>query len=211
MKINFLLLVCLLTLGMTSISFAETDEDLLFNKDSFAGWEGNLDWFRIENGAVVAGRLDQDIPRNEFLCTEQEFADFELTLEAKIIGDGKNAGVQFRSKRIPDHHEVIGYQCDMGWAGEKPIWGALYDESRRRKFLVEGNPDKVKKAIADKEYVPLKIRAQGKHIQIWVGDVKTVDYHEPDENIPQSGIIGLQIHSGPKCEAWYRNIRLKKL
>ncbi|MEW4454256.1 DUF1080 domain-containing protein [Bremerella sp. JC817] len=205
-----LLLGCLLAVGVPSIVSAQND-DLLFDKTSFAGWEGNLDWFRIENDSVVAGRLDQDIPRNEFLCTEQEFADFELTLEAKLVGDGKNAGIQFRSKRIPDHHEVIGYQCDMGWQGDKPIWGSLYDESRRRKFLAEGDTEKLRKEIAGKEFIPLKIRAQGKHIQIWVGSLKTVDYHEADDNIPQSGIIGLQIHSGPKCEAWYRNIRLKKL
>lgn len=210
MKTCLLFIACLLTLSIPSLATAETG-DLLFDGSSFAGWEGNLDWFRIEKDAVVAGRLDQEIPRNEFLCTEQEFADFELTLEAKLVGEGKNAGIQFRSKRIPDHHEVIGYQCDMGWSGEKPIWGSLYDESRRRTFLAEGNTEKVKQVIKDKEFIPLKIRAQGKHIQIWVGDVKTVDYHEKNDNIPQSGIIGLQIHSGPKCEAWYRNIRLKKL
>lgn len=210
MKTCLLLTACLIAFAMPSIGVADND-DLLFDENSFAGWEGNLDWFRIENGSVVAGRLDQEIPRNEFLCTEQEFADFELSLEAKLVGDGKNAGIQFRSKRIPDHHEVIGYQCDMGWAGEKPIWGSLYDESRRRTFLAEGNAEKVMKVLEGKDFIPLKIRAQGKHIQIWVGDVKTVDYHEKNENIPQSGVIGLQIHSGPKCEAWYRNIRLKKL
>ena len=210
MKTIFLPWTLCLLLAAGSVSAAEKG-DLLFDGTSFAGWEGNLDWFRIEQGAVVAGRLDQEIPRNEFLCTEQEFADFELTLEAKLAGEGKNAGVQFRSKRIPDHHEVIGYQCDMGWAGEKPIWGSLYDESRRRKFLAEGDAEKVNRVLAEHEWVPLKIRAQGRHIQIWVGDVQTVDYHESDEHIPQSGIIGLQIHSGPKGEAWYRQIRLKKL
>ncbi|RCS41201.1 DUF1080 domain-containing protein [Bremerella cremea] len=210
MKISLLLTICLFTLSIPSLAAAEND-DLLFDGNSFAGWEGNLDWFRVEKESVVAGRLDQEIPRNEFLCTEQEFADFELTLEAKLVGDGKNAGIQFRSKRIPDHHEVIGYQCDMGWAGDKPIWGSLYDESRRRTFLAEGNADKVREVLKKRDFIPLKIRAQGKHIQIWVDEVKTVDYHEENDNIPQSGIIGLQIHAGPKCEAWYRNIRLKKL
>ncbi|MCA9219240.1 MAG: DUF1080 domain-containing protein [Planctomycetales bacterium] len=86
----------------------------IFDGESFAGWEGNLDWFRVEDKAVVAGTMKKPIPRNEFLCTEREYGDFELTLKAKLLGDGANAGIQFRTKRIPNHHEVSGYQCDMG-------------------------------------------------------------------------------------------------
>ena len=41
----------------------------LFDGKTFAGWEGNLELFRIEDGAVVGGNLRDEIPRNEFLCT----------------------------------------------------------------------------------------------------------------------------------------------
>ncbi len=95
----------------------------LFDGKSFAGWEGNRDVFRIEDGAIVAGNLKKPIPRNEFLCTKKTYEDFELRLKAKLVGAGNNAGVQFRSKRIPDHHEVIGYQCDMGDAFGGSVWG----------------------------------------------------------------------------------------
>jgi len=211
MKLSISIVSCCLWVATTS-SFAVADEPApLFNGESFAGWEGNLDWFRVQDKAIVAGSLERKIPNNEFLCTEQEFENFELTLEAKLVGEGKNAGVQFRSQRIPEHHEVIGYQCDMGFANDRPIWGALYDESRRREFLAEGNIEKLKKAIEGKVWIQLKIRAQGDHIQIWVENLKTVDYREKDNKIPRSGIIGLQIHAGPKAEAWYRNIQLKKL
>lgn len=54
---------------------------------------------------------------------EEDYGDFELRLEAKLVGPGENAGIQFRSERIPNHHEVIGYQCDMGLAGGKSICG----------------------------------------------------------------------------------------
>ena len=37
---------------------------------------------------------------------------------------------------------------------------------------------------------------------------QTVDYVETDDGIEQSGLIGLQIHSGPPSEAWYKDIRL---
>lgn len=109
----------------------------LFDGKSFDGWEGDMDWFRIEEGAVVAGSVDKVIPNNEFLCTEVNYENFELRLKTKLQGPGDNAGIQFRSQRIPDHHEVIGYQCDMGSDPAGKIWGYLYDESRRRKFLTE--------------------------------------------------------------------------
>lgn len=184
---------------------------VLFDGKSFKGWEGNLDVFRIEDKSVVAGTLNNRIKQNEFLCTKKQFRDFELRLQAKLIGPGRNAGIQFRSKRIPDHHEVIGYQCDMGQMQGHSIWGYLYDESRRRKFLVKAPPEKIDAATREGQWNDLRIRCEGNHIQIWVNGYQTVDYKEKDESIPQTGIIGLQIHGGEPSEAWYRNIRIKTL
>ena len=45
-------------------------------------------------------------------------------------------------RSIPDHHEVIGYQADMGGK----YWGALYDESRRRKVLAGPDLEEVMKS-----------------------------------------------------------------
>lgn len=86
----------------------------LFDGKTFDGWEGDIGGtFRIEEGAIVGGSVKREIPRNEFLCTRREFGDFELRLKFKLAGDQTNAGVQFRTRRIPNHHEVIGYQADL--------------------------------------------------------------------------------------------------
>ena len=55
------------------------------------------------------------------------------------------------------------------------------------------------------------IRCEGQHIRIYVNDLLVSDYMEKEKDIPGSGIIGLQIHSGPPAEASYRNIRIKEL
>ncbi|HCK70471.1 MAG TPA: DUF1080 domain-containing protein, partial [Planctomycetaceae bacterium] len=89
----------------------------LFDGKSIENWNGNKKIFRVENGTIIGGSLEERIPNNEFLSTSKKYGDFELRLQAKLIGEGKNAGVQFRTKRIPNHHEVIGYQCDMGLMG----------------------------------------------------------------------------------------------
>src|SRR5215208_7371950 len=122
--------------GMTGQAPAAQAGVPIFNGRTFDGWEGNLAIFRIEDGAIVGGTLKDKIARNEFLCTTKEYGDFELRLKFKVLGKGANAGVQFRTKRIPNHHEVIGYQADVG----QNYWGALYDESRRKKVLA--GPDK---------------------------------------------------------------------
>lgn len=183
----------------------------LFDGKTFEGWEGDLKTFRIEDGAIIGGTMKERIPRNEFLCTKQEFGDFELRLQAKLAGDGANAGVQFRTKRIPNHHEVIGYQCDMGHMEGRSIWGSLYDESRRKKFLLHGDKDKVEKAYKPGEWNDFVVRCEGPRVQIWLNGVQTIDYKETDDTVVRTGVLAVQIHGGPPSEASYRKIRIKRL
>lgn len=208
--------------GITVLTFAACGTPLhaadrqpgfaaLFDGKSLSGWEGNEKVFRVEKGAIVAGTLKARIPQNEFLCTTKEYGDFELRLKARLVGQGKNAGVQFRSKRIPNHHEVIGYQCDIGVMRDKSIWGALYDESRRRKFLAIGDDAEIKKVFNPGDWNELVIRCQGPRVQIWLNGFQTVDYTEADDKIARRGIIGLQIHGGPPAEASYKEILIKEL
>lgn len=181
----------------------------LFDGQSLRGWEGNTQWFRIEDGAIVAGSLKKNIPNNEFLCTTGQYRNFEMRLKVKLLGDQAraNAGIQIRSRRIPNHHEMIGYQADMG----QHYWGCLYDESRRRKVLAQPDRADLKRILKQGEWNDYRIRCQDRRIQLWINGHQTVDYTEPDDGIEQTGIIGLQIHSGPPTEAWYRDITLRPL
>jgi len=183
----------------------------LFDGRLLSAWEGNGAWFRVENKAIVAGNLDKPIPHNFFLCTVKPYGDFELRLDVKTVGENANAGIQFRSKRVPNGEEVEGYQADVGGVGTRPVWGSLYDESRRRKFLAEADPKVIAAALKTDDWNEYRIRCEGANIELYINGVQTVQYAEADESIPRSGIIGLQIHSGPPTEAWYRNVRIKPL
>jgi len=183
----------------------------LFDGKSLVGWEGDEGVFRVRDGAIVAGSLEQKIAHNDFLCTKEQFGDFELRLQARLVGKGQNAGVQFRSERVPNHFEVSGYQCDMGTMGAKPIWGWLYDESRRKKFLVEADAQKLAAVVKADDWNDLVIRCEGPRVQIWVNGLQTVDYTEGDDKIARRGVIGLQIHGGEPAVAAYRNVRIKAL
>jgi hypothetical protein len=177
----------------------------IFDGKTLEGWEGNEKMFRVEDGAIVAGTLKEKIPHNEFLCTKREYENFELRLEVKLVPATGNAGIQFRTKRIPNHHEVSGYQADVG----QGWWGKLYDESRRNKVLA--GEDKLGDKLKKEDWNEYVIRAEGNHIQLWVNGVQTVDYTEKEDNIATKGIIAVQIHGGDAAEASYRNLRIKEL
>ena len=163
----------------------------LFDGKTFSGWEGNT---------AKAGDL----------FTAKEYGDFELTLKWRLEGTEGfvNGGVQIRSKRIPDHHEMIGYQADLG-AGYD---GALYDESRRKKMLAQPSKEvlaKCQKPLG--EWNEYRIRAEGPRIQLWLNGVQTVDYTEAEAGIEAKGLIAVQIHGNGKTIVRFRNLTIDQL
>jgi hypothetical protein len=206
-------IVCCALVAVVTVGYGQEPGFVaMFDGKTLAGWEGDEKVFRVEEGAIVAGSKTERISHNEFLASKEEFGDFELRLKAKLTGKGQNAGVQFRSQRIENHFEMIGYQCDMGTIGQgTSIWGALYDESRRRKFLVEPDQEKLKAVLKPADWNGLVIRCEGPRVQIWVNGFQTVDYTEPDAQIAQRGRFGLQIHGGEAAEAGYKDIWVKRL
>ncbi|MBI5821816.1 MAG: DUF1080 domain-containing protein [Verrucomicrobia bacterium] len=193
-----------------TLSFAADGKSVsIFDGKTFAGWEGDTNKsFRIEDGAIVGGSLKEKVPRNEFLCTTRSYTNFVLRVKFKLLGRGVNAGVQIRSARIPNHHEVSGYQADMA---DPSWWGCLYDESRRRKTLAKSDMNELNKVLKRDDWNQYEIRCEGKRIRLSINGLQTVDYTEPDNAISQQGIIGLQIHGGPPSEAWYKDITIEEL
>ena len=203
--------VIAVTLTMSALPAWAADPTLLFDGKTFAGWNGDTkDIWRIENGEIVAGSPDKPAARNEFLATDKEFENFELKLEYKMdCTGGCNAGVQFRSQRIPNDHEVIGYQADIA----PGITAGLYDESRRRRMLAVPPKDEQAKALALalEGWNQYTIRAEGRRIRLSINGIELLDYTEPDETIPLRGIIALQIHGGLKGTIRYRNLRITEM
>jgi hypothetical protein len=179
----------------------------LFDGKSLGGWEGDTaKTWRVEDGAIAGGSLESVVPRNEFLCTTKTYGDFDLRVKFKLLGDPKiaNAGVQFRTKRIPNHHEVSGYQADIG----QHYWGALYDESRRNKVLAQPPKEVLDKIVKPNDWNDYRIVCAGPRIRLWLNGTLTVDYVEKDDKIERTGIIGLQVHGGGKTKALYKEITI---
>ena len=207
MKTRFALILALLV-SAVRLSAATTP---LFDGKTFAGWEGDIgSVWRIEDGALVAGSQEKRQEKNNFLATTRRYADFELTLHWKLEGAERsaNAGVQFRSKRVPGSHEVSGYQADIAVRYD----GSLYDESRRKKMLATPPPEVLAKAQKPLgQWNETRIRAEGPRIRIWLNGVQTVDYTETEAGIDTSGIIALQIHGGAPSIVRYKDIAIEEL
>jgi len=181
----------------------------MFDGKTFAGWEGDtLNTWRIENHTIVGGSLTDTVPHNDFLVSTKPYDNFILKLKFKLEGTEGfiNAGIQFRSQRLdePDY-EMIGYQADMG----DGYWGALYDESRRRKVLQKPDSVKMRSIVNFGDWNNYEIRAIDRNIQLFLNGQKTVDYTEEDLEIPQEGFIGLQIHGDGKAKVFYKDITIE--
>ena len=208
---QYLSFFALLLMGLPSFTVSTYREPVsLFDGRTFDGWEGDTaSTWRIEDGAIVGGSFTETVPHNNFLTTRKSYDDFVLRLKFKLQSkEGfKNAGIQFRSQRMADpDYEMIGYQADLG----PGYYGALYDESRRKKILV--GPDSLDSQIVkEDQWNDYEIRAEGRHIQLFLNGKKTVEYTEPDATIPQQGLIGLQIHGDGKTVVAYKDLVLTEL
>lgn len=183
----------------------------LFDGRTFDGWQGETTkiW-RIEEGAIVAGSLTETVPRNDFLCTTRSYGDFVLRVKFKLTGTEGfiNGGIQFRSQRATKPaHEMIGYQADIG----DKYWGSLYDETRRNKVLAQPDDKALAGLVKIGDWNDYEIHAQGPRIRLVLNGRQTVDYTEPDDTIPRSGLIGLQVHGGGKARVFYKDITIEEL
>jgi len=174
---------------------AHQDANIFTGKD-LTGWAGNLDYWRFEDGAIV-GRSAKKIPRSEFLWSNVEVRDFYLVLDVQLEPNTANSGVQFRSKKIDEHGQALGYQADIG----QDVWGRLYHEHGRGKL--DWN-DRAEKAVQPGQWNRYEILAIGPAIWTAINCTLGVTYLESNEEGERSGLIAFQLHAGPPQTVRYR-------
>jgi hypothetical protein len=170
--------VCLLTLSWLTCTAAAGESEAgflpMFNGRDLTGWEGKPGGWWVEEGALTA-QSTQEKP-----CTACHYlmwrggkpADFELRAEYRLIGNGANSGIQFRSRELPNW-DTSGYQADMEvgtqWTGclFEHIRGGvamrgekvLIDKDGKKKIECLGDPQKLLKRAADR--APITPPAEG--------------------------------------------------
>jgi hypothetical protein len=197
----------------------QPDDDwrILFNGENLNGWEYR-GWgptapkFNVENGAIVGRTL---IPRNNaaYLCTKEEFADFELVFEVKI-DEGLNSGVQIRSS---SEGTMRGPQVEIESGSRKT--GHIFGQGMGTSYFNVDLPEENVVFIKN-EWNKFRVLVMRNNIKTWINDVPFADL--TSDEIAPKGVIGLQIHGYPRGKkneqgadkvlsvAW-KNIKVREL
>lgn len=163
-----------------------------FNGKDLAGWDGNTDLWRVENGEIV-GSSKAGLSHNEFIKSQLVFGDFRLICKIKLTPNKENSGIQFRSEPLPDG-EMKGYQADAG-AG---WWGKLYEEQGRG-ILSEKSGEAF---IKPEQWNTYEIVAVGHKIKTAINGKQCTDLE--DDKGATHGVIALQLHAGGPIEVRFK-------
>ncbi len=205
----------------------------IFDGKSLDGWQApEMKYWTIKDGAITATSSQENpCDHNQFLVWQGgEIGDFELTLKFRIEGSDKaNSGVQVRSEVEADGH-VKGYQIDIA-DPSAPYLGAVYDE-KGRKMLAHRSMRTVINADGKMNSTPLdgkgadaaladyqagmwadyRIRFVDNKLEVFLNGVQTaevIDHQEAEREM--SGILALQLHSGPPMTVQFKDLKLTKL
>jgi hypothetical protein len=203
----------------------------LFDGESLAGWDGNPDFWSVQEGAIT-GQTTAAKPTkgNTFIIWRGGTVDdFELRLKFRIVGG--NSGIQYRSKDL-GNWVVGGYQADFE-AGDT-FSGILYDEQGRGILAKRGEMTHVTAGDDGKtnihviaslgtsgeinsvihkgdwnDYTIIAYRNQILHVINGRVTCQVIDNDQA--NAETSGILALQLHAGPPMKVQFKDIRIKSL
>jgi hypothetical protein len=201
----------------------------LFDGRTLDGWKAaDMSYWSVEERAITA-QITPEHPCevNQYLIWQGgELADFELRLEFRFGGSpGINGGFQFRSREL-ENHDVAGYQIDNNHDTDWLV--RIYDEHGRHALAYRGtrarfdaqgerheSPIESAQGLAQLEldqWHEYGLVCRGDRITLSVnGQLSAEVIDEDPQQQDLSGILALQLHSGPPMKVQFRNIRLKKL
>jgi hypothetical protein len=221
-------LVCVC--GSCSGQAAEEGFKPIFNGKDLKGWDGEPKIWSVKDGAILGNTAEVTLKTNTFLIWRDGTVD-DFVLRFKYRIKNGNSGVQYRSKEMTNIGPWVvgGYQADFE-AG-KTYSGILYEErgprqimaERGTKVVVDENGKKnvverlapsaeLQAKIKHEDWNDYEVTAQGYHFVHKINGNVTADVTDNDaKNRKDSGILALQVHTGPAMTVEFKDIQLKRL
>lgn len=216
----------LIPLLLAATAFADDGLTPLFNGKDLAGWDGDPELWKVEDGIVIGTCEGPDaMPHNSFLIWRGgTVKDFELRATIRVIGDN-NSGIQYRSRELPEVAPwvITGYQCDIHPAIEHN--GMTYEERGRGIFGLNG-----KNVLLDPEgalwqlggHAPVNVDvsqwneyaiiARGNRLSHFINGQpasELLDHNETKRAL--EGLLAIQLHKGNRNRVEIKDLRLKVL
>ena len=200
----------------------------IFDGKTLSGWESpDMSYWSVENGAIT-GKITKQHPLkvNQYLVWREPMGDFELKMKFRMFGTpGVNGGFQFRSRLLPGH-DMAGYQMDNNL--NTPWLARLYEEHGRhtlafrgKKATIDADGKNTQSDIAEagggawfqlERWHEYHLVCQGPHLILYVNGRLAAEASDGDtKHRALSGLLGLQLHSGPPTTVQFKNIQLRTL
>ena len=202
----------------------------IFDGQTLAGWAGDTNYWRVEDGALVGEITPTNLLKvNSFIVWRGgETRDFELKVEYRITAKG-NSGVNYRSVMATNGPWAMrGYQADID--GRNQYTGQNYEEKGRTFLALRGQmarqvndqlpqiigtlgaTNELLAAIKTNDWNEYHLIASGNVLtHILNGHTMSVVIDEDTANRKFDGLLGVQVHVGPPMKIEYRNFRVKNL
>jgi hypothetical protein len=203
----------------------------IFDGKSLAGWEGDPQYWRVENGALTGEVTPTNLLKvNSFIVWRGGTTrDFELKAEYRVSAKG-NSGINYRSELATNFGPwaMRGYQADID--GANRYTGQNYEEKGRTFLALRGQVTRVEDGkipqiigtlgatnellslIKTNDWNEYHLIVSGNVMtHILNGRVMSMAVDEDAANRKFDGLLGVQVHVGPPMKIEYRNFRLKKL
>lgn len=180
----------------------------LFDGSTLNGWVhlNGAHTYTVEDGAIVGRTVESSASVNSFLCSLQEFDDFELELDT-MVDRITNQGIQIRTRVRPVRTagrsfeafagRVYGPQVEVRrfYKGQ-PATGLLYGEALGTGWLSSQQKlDEGHRHFVDEGWNAVRIVARGPRIQTWVNGHPVEDLvNDEVYKTHPNGFIGLQMH-----------------
>ena len=204
----------------------------IFDGKTLTGWKAaDMSFWSVEEGAITA-KITRRHPtkRNHYLVWQGgKLGDFELRLRHRILSPHDvNGGFQFRSEMFDGEiaDDCRGYQVDnntgtdwlvrlydefgrhtLAWRGERTVFGPTGEKTTTRLDAATGPA-----GFKLEDWHDYHLICRGPQITLKVNGrtVAEVVDNDPDQQ-DFSGILALQLHSGPPMTVQFKDIRLKRL
>lgn len=182
----------------------------------------------MQDGCITGITPQGGIPENNFLIwTGGEPSEFDLKLSYKL--EGGNSGIYFHAKeRVPGSKAemLVGPQADFSadhvWTGvvmeyllreklaERGRKVLYTDKGERKDAGSVGDPKELLKSVRDRDWNEYHVIVRSNLIVLRINDVVMSEVRDHDPRRALSGLLALQVHTGPPMKVQFKNVRLRQ-